>query len=44
MGVTTIVVRVTEWKNGILKEDSRDWYAQDKVGNVWYFGEAVDNS
>jgi hypothetical protein len=43
MGVTTVVVRVTEWKNGILKEDARDWYAQDKAGNVWYFGETVDN-
>jgi len=43
MGVTTIIVRATEWKNGVLKEDTRDWYAQDKEGNVWYFGEAVDN-
>jgi len=43
MGVTTIVVRATEWKKGVLKEDTRDWYAQDKEGNVWYFGEAVDN-
>jgi hypothetical protein len=42
MGVTTTVVRVREWLNGVLKEDSRDWYAQDKAGNVWYFGEAVD--
>jgi hypothetical protein len=43
LGVTTTVVRATEWKNGVLKEDTRDWYAQDKDGNVWYFGEAVDN-
>jgi hypothetical protein len=43
MGVTTVVVRATEWKNGVLKEDTRDWYAQDRTGNVWYFGEAVDN-
>jgi hypothetical protein len=43
MGVTTVVVRATEWKNNVLKEDTRDWYAQDKDGNVWYFGEAVDN-
>jgi hypothetical protein len=43
MGVATVVVRATEWKNGVLKEDTRDWYAQDKDGNVWYFGEAVDN-
>jgi hypothetical protein len=43
MGVTTTVVRAREWKNGVLWEDTYDWYAQDKAGNVWYFGEAVDN-
>jgi hypothetical protein len=43
MGVTTRGVRVTEWRNGALKEDTMDWYAQDKAGNVWYFGEAVNN-
>jgi hypothetical protein len=43
MGVTATVVRATEWRSGVLKEDTRDWYAQDKEGNVWYFGEAVDN-
>jgi hypothetical protein len=25
-----------------LFEETYDWYAQDKAGNVWYFGEAVD--
>jgi hypothetical protein len=39
LGVTTIVVREREWKNGELAEDTFDWYAQDKDGNVWYFGE-----
>ena len=43
MGVTTTVVRVREWWNDKLTEETRDWYAQDKEGNVWYFGEAVDN-
>jgi hypothetical protein len=43
MGVATTVLRVREWKNGVLWEDTYDWYAQDKAGNVWYFGEAVDN-
>jgi len=43
MGVTTTVVRATEWLGDTMKEDTRDWYAQDKDGNVWYFGEAVDN-
>jgi hypothetical protein len=43
MGVTTRGVRVTEWRNDRLKEDTTDWYAQDKAGNVWYFGESVNN-
>ena len=43
MGVTTIVVRDRVWWNDQLVEDARDWYAQDKQGNVWYFGEAVHN-
>jgi hypothetical protein len=43
MGVTTTVVRDRQWFNGELLEDTRDWYAQDKYGNVWYFGEAVDH-
>ncbi len=38
-GVTCIVVRDTEWVNGDLAEDTRDYFAQDKDGNVWYFGE-----
>ncbi len=31
---------------GNVVEDTRDWFAQDSVGNVWYFGEnttLVDN-
>jgi hypothetical protein len=43
MGVTTIVVSDRVWLNDKLKEDTRDWYAQDADGNVWYFGEAVAN-
>jgi hypothetical protein len=43
MGITTTGVRVMEWRNGLLKEDTTDWYAQDKSGNVWYFGESVTN-
>jgi hypothetical protein len=43
MGVLTTVVRHRAWLNGQLKEDARDWYAQDRWGNVWYFGEEVDN-
>ena len=43
MGVTTVVVWDRVWLNDKLKEDTRDWYAQDTDGNVWYFGEAVGN-
>src|SRR5215212_3282355 len=39
LGVTTIVVRDQAYEDGILIEDTFDWYAQDKAGNVWYFGE-----
>jgi uncharacterized membrane protein YkoI len=39
MGVETVVVWDRVWLNGELIEDTRDWYAQDKEGNVWYFGE-----
>ncbi len=39
LGVTCIVVHDTATSNGQLVEDTFDWYAQDKDGNVWYFGE-----
>lgn len=39
MGVTTTVVRDTVYLDGEVIEDTWDWYAQDKEGNVWYFGE-----
>jgi hypothetical protein len=42
MGITTLVVQHREWLNGWLMEDARGWFAQDKHGNVWYFGEAVE--
>ena len=38
-GVTTTVVRDTAYENGVLVEDTVDWYAQDTDGNVWYLGE-----
>jgi hypothetical protein len=37
MGVRCIVVR--DIVTGALEERTSDWYAQDKAGNVWYFGE-----
>jgi hypothetical protein len=39
MGVTCTVVWDRVWIDGELAEDTYDWYAQDKDGNVWYFGE-----
>lgn len=39
MGITATVVRDTVTINGELAEDTHDWYAQDKDGNVWYLGE-----
>jgi hypothetical protein len=38
-GVTARVVRDTVTERGRLVEDTRDWYAQDAAGNVWYLGE-----
>jgi hypothetical protein len=39
MGVDTTVVWDRVWLDGELIEDTKDWYAQDVKGNVWYFGE-----
>ena len=39
LGVTTTVVHDQAYEDGVLVEDTFDWYAQDKAGNVWYFGE-----
>ena len=40
MGVKCVVVHDTVTEDGVLKEDTFDWYAQDKEGTVWNFGEA----
>jgi hypothetical protein len=39
MGVTCVVVHDTATLNGKLIEDTYDWFAQDREGTVWYFGE-----
>jgi hypothetical protein len=45
LGVTCTVVRDTALlidevtPNGRVEEDTQDWFAQDRDGNVWYFGE-----
>jgi hypothetical protein len=41
MGVTCVVVHDVLREKGIVMEETFDWYAQDKQGNVWYFGEAT---
>ncbi len=43
LGVTCVVVEHTETVDGILAEKTKDFFAQDKDGNVWYFGEDVRN-
>ena len=40
MGVKCVIVRDLVMENGQVQEDTVDWYAQDKQGTVWYFGEA----
>jgi len=39
LGVTTTVVHALAYEDGVLVEETFDWYAQDVDGNVWYFGE-----
>lgn len=39
LGVTCIEVHDAVSLEGVLAEDTLDWYAQDLSGNVWYFGE-----
>jgi hypothetical protein len=43
MGIDCVVVRDTVRLEGVVIEDTRDWFAKDEDGNVWYFGEEVDN-
>ena len=39
LGVTTVVVVERHALNGEIVEVSENWFAQDKNGDVWYFGE-----
>jgi len=49
MGVTVttlhdvVTLRAPGSTTDVLIEDTLDWIAQDKDGNVWYFGEIVKN-
>jgi hypothetical protein len=40
-GVTALVVHDRATHGSRLVEDTFDWFAQDKQGNVWYLGEAT---
>ncbi len=40
LGISATVVRDTVSVGGSVVEDTYDWYAQDRDGNVWYLGEA----
>lgn len=41
MGVKCVVVLDTVTLDGVLKEETVAWYAQDRQGAVWLFGEAT---
>ncbi|QNN52398.1 hypothetical protein [Nocardioides mesophilus] len=38
-GITATVVHDVVLEGKKVTEDTRDWYAQDRLGNVWYLGE-----
>jgi hypothetical protein len=42
-GVRVAIVDVREFEDGELVEHTRDFFAQDGKGRVWYFGERVDD-
>jgi hypothetical protein len=42
-GIPATVVRDTETVDGVVVEDTFDWFAQDRDGTVWYLGEAVSD-
>jgi len=39
LGVNCVEVHNSVFTDGVLTEDIIDWFAQDREGNVWYFGE-----
>jgi len=43
LGIKTFVIKDSAVEGGLLVEETLDYYAQDKDGNVWYFGEDVTN-
>jgi len=43
MGVQVLVLEVQEFEDGEIAEITLDYHAQHANGDVWYFGEHVDN-
>lgn len=41
-GIEATVVHDVVTEDGELVEDTYDWYAQDRFGNVWYLGEDTE--
>jgi hypothetical protein len=41
LGITNTVVVDKLYVDGRLEEIAHDWYSQDRQGNVWYFGETI---
>jgi hypothetical protein len=41
LGVQTFIQQDREFEDGLLVEETFDYFAQDKLGNVWYLGEDV---
>jgi hypothetical protein len=42
-GIEARVIIDTVTLDGEIREQTQDWYAQDRCGNIWYLGEHVDN-
>ena len=41
--IQTIIQRDYVSEDGVIREDTNDWLAQDDEGNVWYMGEDSKN-
>lgn len=42
-GIEARVIIDTVTQDGEIREQTEDWYAEDRCGNIWYLGERVDN-
>ena len=44
LGISATVVHDIVTQDGQVIEDTFDWYAQDRSGNLWYLGEATEDA